>query len=76
MKVSECYSVCDICQGGVSLIVKIRIIERMSTPVTNNVCINCLTSKEFYYLDDDDVLKFNRVETTSSSSLSKKLGIK
>ena len=81
---------CDICQDNVSLIVKIRIVKSsFGWPVTSVVCIHCLT-KEFYYLDDDNTIKFNsenvlavrfncgcgEVETTISSSLSKKLGIK
>ena len=68
---------CDVCTVYNSLIVKIRIVKGLlGAPVTNNVCINCLTTKEFYYLDDDNTIKYNEVETTSSSSLSKKLGIK
>jgi len=77
---------CDICFRYTSHIVQIRIVKDLFWPVISVVCTDCLTSKEFFYLDDDDVLKFNRVETTKikelyfnslhSSSLSKKLGIK
>jgi|PlaIllAssembly_1097288.scaffolds.fasta_scaffold00376_7 hypothetical protein len=62
---------CAMCRGIRSDWLNIRVVDgKLRSPVEEvTVCTNCVATKEFWYLDTDNILKYNEVKRSSVSSI-------
>ena len=63
---------CSLCRRHSSHIKEIRILNLRffgGSANTELVCPNCRASKEFVYIDDDNILRYNTVVKSSKGSI-------
>jgi hypothetical protein len=62
---------CTMCNRAFNDWYEVRVVDKkLSIPVDKKiVCYSCAVSREFWYLDDNNTLKYNEVKNNMSSSM-------
>lgn len=74
MKIEHGEAKCSLCSRITNSWVLVPIVKSLKrTPKIKYVCVYCLNHKDFYYLSDYNVVKYNKITKFNEGSITKGL---
>ena len=74
MKYGDGRAICESCHEEITSWLEVEVILDMEVaPDPMILCCKCFTTKEFYFIDEDGVVRYNRVTRVCSSVLSREI---